>query len=443
MISAPRRLVGILSTRCFRGLLLLCLSVGSLAGGPGLHAASGIPDRPSIVFVLADDLGYGDVKALNPDGKIATPSMDRLAAEGMVFTDAHSSSSVCTPTRYSILTGRYAWRSRLQHGVLGGVSPHLIDPARLTVPALLKQHGYDTACIGKWHLGMDWARKDGTSGPFGDVGGSGDDAWAVDYTKPIVNGPNTAGFDYYFGIAASLDMPPFAIIENDRVTALPTVAKQWGRRGPASPDFEAVDILPILAGKAVDYIQQHAQGEPFFLYLPLTSPHTPIVPSPEWKGRSGINAYADFVMETDWALGEVLRAVDRHGLSQNPLVIFTSDNGAAAAANFKQLAAYGHDPSYVFRGRKEDIWEGGHHIPFLARWPGIVRPGSTSGEIIGLGDLMATAADILGVTLPDDAAEDSVSILPALVGTPDEPLHEAVVHHSAAGRFSIRQENWK
>ena len=426
-----------------QSLFFASVLVASMASGRGAQAASQALDRPNIVFVLADDLGYGDVKALNADGKIATPNMDRLAEEGMVFTDAHGSASVCSPTRYSVLTGRYNWRSRLQSGVLDGTSPHLIDPARLTVPALLKQHGYDTAVIGKWHLGMDWVPKAPTTKPFDDVGHSAQ-AWGVDYTKPIANGPNALGFDYYFGIAASLDMPPFTFIENDHVTALPTVAKQWGRRkGPAAPDFEAVDVLPALVRQAVSYLDAHAQGGSFFLYLPLTSPHTPIVPSPEWRGRSGISVYADFVMETDWALGEVLRALDRDGLAQSTLVVFTSDNGASPAARFEELAAYGHNPSYVFRGRKSDIWDGGHHIPFLARWPGRVKPGSTSSEIIGLGDLMATCADILGVTLPDNTAEDSVSILPELLGTAHQAPHEAIVHHSVTGRFSIRQGNWK
>jgi arylsulfatase A-like enzyme len=425
-----------MSSRVLRLLLALAAS--------GIWAPARAADRPNIVYVLADDLGYGDVKALNPDGKIATPNMDHLAAQGMTFTDAHGSASVCTPSRYSILTGRYTWRSRLQSGVLGGVSPHLIDPARLTVPALLKQHGYTTACIGKWHLGMDWTPKDAAARPFGDSARTAD-PWNVDYTKPIINGPTAVGFDYFFGIAGSLDMPPFAFIENDHVTALPTVEKQWGsRKGPAAPGFEAVDVVPALVRQAVGYLDAHARSsEPFFLYLPLTSPHTPLVPSPEWQGKSGINAYADFVMETDWALGEVLRALDRDGLAQSTLVIFASDNGAAPAANFKELAAHGHNPSYVYRGRKSDIWDGGHRIPLLARWPGKVQPGSTSHEVVGLSDFLATCADILGVMLPSEAGEDSVSILPVLLGRAAGPVHEAIVHHSVEGRFSIREGAWK
>jgi arylsulfatase A-like enzyme len=369
--------------------------------------------------------------------------MDRLAAEGIAFTEAHGSASVCTPSRYSLLTGRYAWRSRLQSGVLGGASPHLIEPGKLTVPALLARSGYATACIGKWHLGMDWVAKPGITRPFTDWGRSSQ-AWDVDYTKPIANGPTSVGFDYFYGISGSPNMPPFTFIENDRVTAVPSVVKPWSHRGPVAPQFEPVDVLPTLVRKAVDYLDARAHAaRPFFLYLPLTAPHAPVVPGPEWRGKSGINAYADFVMETDWAVGEVLHALDRDGLAGDTLVIFASDNGVSPAAKLPELAAHGHDPSYVFRGRKSDIWDGGHHVPFLARWPGQVPPGSTSDELIGLGDLLATCADILGVDLPADSAEDSVSILPALLVRPHAPLHEAIVHHSSSGRFSIRQGVWK
>ena len=230
-----------------------------------LQPASGAASPPNIVYILCDDLGYGDVRALNSGGKIATPHLDRLAAEGMAFTDAHGSSSVCTPTRYGILTGRYNWRTRLQTNVLWGVSPHLIEPQRLTTPRLLREHGYSTACIGKWHLGMDWARK--TPGKFTDD--QTEDPWNADYTQKIQNGPTSVGFDYYFGISASLDMPPFAFIENDRVTALPTVEKTWLRKGPAAADFEAIDVLPTLTKKAIGFLEANAEeakaGHPFFL----------------------------------------------------------------------------------------------------------------------------------------------------------------------------------
>jgi arylsulfatase A len=393
--------------------------------------------KPNILYILCDDLGYGDVKCLNPDGKIATPNIDKLAAGGMIFTDAHSSSAVCTPTRYSILTGRYNWRSSLKSGVLDGYSPPLIEAGRLTVPALLKQNGYTTACIGKWHLGLNWALKDG-----GYSKKSGDGP-KVDFTKPIQNGPTSVGFDSYFGISASLDMPPFIYIDNERCVGDATAKKKWLREGPAAPDFEAVDVLPTLGKKAVEFLAQQKADKPFFLYLPLTAPHTPIVPGPEWDKKSGLTPYGDFVMQVDAVAGEVLAALEKSGLAENTLVVFTSDNGFSPYADLKSLLEKGHNPSHVFRGTKADIFDGGHRIPFIARWPAKIKAGSRSDQLICLSDLMATCAEILGTKLPDTAGEDSVSILPALLGTADKPLREAVVHHSMNGSFSIRQGNWK
>ncbi len=439
---------------------LLSLLVGVLACAPGTAGEpAGTPGdraRPNVVYILADDLGYGDVRALNPQGKIPTPHIDRLAAEGMVFTDAHSGSAVCTPTRYGILTGRYCWRSRLQSGVLGGLSPRLIEPGRITVASLLKQHGYHTACIGKWHLGMNWRVKPGKTISELSIE-KPDQVWNVDFSQPATGGPNAVGFDYYFGIAASLDMVPYTFIENDRVTVLPTEDRDFPmmlgrtrgrcRRGPTAPGFDVADVLPTLARKAVEYIDQRAtaarEGQPFFLYLPLTAPHTPIVPVEQWQGKSGLNMYGDFVMQTDAVVGQVLEALDRHRLAGDTLVIFTSDNGCSPQADFPVLKARGHNPSYVFRGHKADIYEGGHRIPFVVRWPGKVKPGTRSDQLICLTDLMATCADILGAKLPDNAGEDSVSLLPVLLGKAKGPVHEAVVHHSVNGSFAIRQGRWK
>ena len=388
--------------------------------------------RPNIVYILCDDLGYGDVQAYNTTrGKIATPNIDRLASEGMRFTDVHSGSSVCTPTRYGILTGRYAWRTRLQSGVLQGMSPPLIDANRMTVATLLKQHGYTTAIIGKWHLGLRFGR----------------DRWS----DHIQDGPLQHGFDYFFGISASLDMPPFVYLENDRLTKVPTVEKKWGRSGPAAEDFEAVDVLPDFTRKAVEYIGSHApaaKGEggdttPFFLYLPLTSPHTPILPSAEWRGKSGLSDYGDFVMQTDWAVGEVLAALETAELTENTLVIFTSDNGCSPSANVKQLEEAGHFPSADFRGYKSDIWEGGHRVPFIARWPGQIHPGHRSGSLFCLTDFVATCAHFLHVELPVDAGEDSVSMLTAMKIGKDTTGRTEIIHHSIDGRFAMRREGWK
>jgi arylsulfatase A-like enzyme len=423
-----------------------------LLAAASLSAAS----KPNFIFILCDDLGYGDVRCLNPEGKIATPHMDSIAEHGMKFTDAHSSSAVCSPTRYGVMTGRYNWRSRLQSGVLGGLSPRLIEKDRMTVAAFLKQQGYATSCIGKWHLGMDWVKREGK-----DVSELTIETPAqvdsVDYAKPITNGPNSVGFDYYYGISASLDMVPYTLIENDHVTVLPsenrkhpmmTGRENWfTREGPTAPGFECEQVLPALTKKCVERIKllsgDAKKDKPFFIYLPLNSPHTAIAPTKEWMGQSGMNPYADYVMETDWAVGEVLRALEANDLTKDTLLIMTSDNGCSPSAKFDELAKFGHHPSYHFRGYKADIYDGGHRVPFLAQWPGVVRAGSEYSHPVCLLDFMATVAEVLGIKLPDTAAEDSVSLWPALSGKSREPLREAIVHHSITGAFSIRQGSWK
>jgi len=410
-------------------------------------------DRPNFVFILADDLGIGDVRCFNPKSKIATPNMDRLAEGGVRFTDAHTPSAVCTPTRYGVITGRYNWRTKLQSGVLGGLSPRLIEPGRLTVAQMLRENGYATACVGKWHLGMDWVQHAGKDVEALSIE-KPDQVWSVDFTKPIANGPTAVGFDYYFGIAASLDMVPYTFIENDRVTAVPTkdvafpmmTDRENGgqtRKGPAAEGFEAMDVLPKLAEKASEWIAREAKaGKPFFLYLPLNAPHTPINPLPEWKGKSGLNAYGDFVMQVDAAVGKVLAALDDAGVAKNTVVVLTSDNGCSPQAKFDELLAKGHDPSAGFRGHKADIFEGGHRVPFIVRWPDRVKGGGRGADIVCLTDFMATAAEIVGAKLPASAAEDSVSFLPALLGK-DGLRRTTLVSHSINGSFAIRDGNWK
>jgi arylsulfatase A-like enzyme len=412
------------------------------------------PEKPNVVIILADDLGYADVSCYG--GKIQTPHVDRLAAEGMRFTDAHSTSSVCTPTRYGLLTGRYNWRTKLQRGVLGGLSPRLIEPGRATLASLLKQQGYHTACLGKWHLGMDWVVKPGAEvselsiEPRAQV-------FNVDFAKPIARGPNSVGFDYYYGISASLDMVPYTFIENDRVTSLPTEDRDFPmmhdrtperrtRKGPTAPDFDAADVLPALARKSAEYIDQRAaaarEGRPFFLYVPLASPHTPILPTPEWQGKSGINPYADFVMQSDGAVGEILAALDRHDLADRTLVVFTSDNGCSPQARFDELAAHDHHPSGPLRGHKADLFEGGTRVPLVARWPGHIPAGTTSEQIVCQTDLLATVAEAVGFSLPADAGEDSISFLATLRrGVPSPRDH--LVSHSVNGSFAIRRGPWK
>jgi arylsulfatase A len=400
-------------------LLLLLPVAGDASAAESQH-------KPNIVYILADDLGYGDVQCLNPTrGKIKTPHLDKLASQGMTFTDSHSGSSVCTPTRYGLLTGRYAWRTRLQSGVLdGGNDDPLIAEDRVTVATFLRQQGYATACIGKWHLGFQSDAAANKSGSKKEMGKSG-----LPVGANIVGGPTTRGFDLFWGCSNARTMS--SLIDGDRVIE----------------SIDPMEMLPRLGDRAVAYIKDQAEkakdGSPFFLYVPLTSPHTPILPTAQWQGKSGLGAYGDFVMMTDAVVGQVLTALDQGGLADNTLVIFSSDNGCSPQAKTQELEAQGHFASERYRGYKSDIWDGGHRVPFFARWPGKVKPATHSDQLICHTDFIATCADILGIALPPTIAEDSVSILPALLGTDTAPLREAVVHHSIQGRFAIRQGKWK
>lgn len=410
--------------------------------------------KPNVVVILCDDLGYGDVSCNNPEGRIPTPNFDRIAREGVRFTDAHTSSSVCTPTRYGLLTGRYNWRSRLQSGVLGGLSPRLIEPDRMTLASMLKAQGYHTAVVGKWHLGMDWVRLPGKEVSELSIE-TPDQVHNVDYTKPITNGPNAVGFDYYYGISASLDMVPYAFIENDRVIGNPSEDREFPmffgedgrktRRGPTTPGFAIEDVLPAITRKAVEYIGSRAgdakNGKPFFLYMPLNSPHTPIAPSVQWRGKSGLNAYADFVMETDWSVGEVLEALDAGGVAKDTLVVVTSDNGCSPSAKIPELRDLGHAVNGPLRGNKADIYDGGHRVPFLVSWPAKAKP-SVSDQLVCLTDVFVTVAEAAGAPIPENAGEDSFSFLPVLTGT-GTSKRESAVHHSIQGAFAIRQGPWK
>ena len=395
--------------------------------------------KPNIVYILADDLGYGDVSCCNSESKIPTPNIDSVAAEGVIFTDAHSGSAVCTPTRYGILTGRYCWRSRLKKGVLFGYSEPLIEPGRMTVASFLHGHGYATACVGKWHLGLGWEH-----------GGKTANEKSVDFSGPLTAGPHAVGFDYSYIVPASLDMDPYVYIENGRVTELPTARvagsprPAYWRGGLCAPGFKHGTCLLELTRKAEVYIDGRGKdkAKPFFLYFPLTAPHTPHVPREEFKGKSRAGNYGDFVVETDWTVGRILDALKRNGLDENTLVVVTSDNGAHTGP-LKLEKPYGHRGNYIYRGQKSDAWDGGHRIPFVARWPGRIRPGTSCGQTICLTDLLATCAAIVGTELPDDAGEDSVDVLPLLEGDTDKPVREATVHHSIAGKFAIRQGPWK
>lgn len=388
-------------------------------------------EKPNIIFIMADDQGYGDVGAYNPESKIPTPGVDRIAKEGIRFTDAHSGSAVCTPTRYGLLTGRYSWRSRLQSGVLTVKSSHgsLIAPSILTVPEFLKEQVYQTAIIGKWHLGFNFQFPEGaksqvivTQKPYGKFS-----IEAAPVGTKVIDGPVQHGFDVFHGFHNAREMHSWCV--NDRVTE----------------HIPLDQVITRLGDRSIEFIEEQTKAkQPFFLYLPLGSPHTPIVPSDKWVGKSGISIYADFVMESDHCVVRVLEALDRLGIAENTLVFFTADNGCSPEANFKELSAKGHDPSYSLRGMKSDVWDGGHRVPYVVRWPKVIKPGSVSEELICHNNLMATCAEILAVKLPETAALDSFSILPVLRGGAlKEPTHPFVIHHSISGRFAIRKGDWK
>lgn len=406
---------------------------------------------PNILLILADDLGYGDVQVLNPDSGIPTPNLNRLAEEGVTFTDAHTGSAVCTPTRYGLLTGRYCWRSRLKSGVL--FPPRdapLIEDDRPTLASILKARGYRTACIGKWHLGIAWAK--------------GEDG-KVDFNKAFTNGPTDKGFDEYFGVAASLDMVPYGFLRNHQVEAPLTEIQpaqgfpRYVRRGPKDPNFDPADCLDRLAQEASTFIQKCVSQQeqspkdasPFFLYLPLTGPHKPVWPHKRFVGTTKLGPYGDFVHQVDATVGLVLKALADSGAADNTLVIFTSDNGSFMYRRDAEEKHHLADPTNQgfrpedhrangpWRGTKADIWEAGHRVPFIVRWPQHATPGTRRATTICLTDVFATLTDITKAKTPAGAAEDSFSFLPDLVGGERPIPRPPVIHHSASGHYAIRQ----
>lgn len=416
--------------------------------------------KPNIVVILADDLGYGDVQCNNPErGKIPTPNIDRIAAQGMRFTDGHSSSGVCSPSRYTLLTGRYHWRTRLQSGIVSVFGAPLIAPDRLTIAGLLKQQGYRTAAIGKWHLGWDWPIPQNKVALFRDISTASKSLpspeqlalWREVFSQPIPGGPTSRGFDEYFGTDVP-NWPPYCFIENDRTQGIPTEflpgellrGHMASSQGPALPGWKLEPILTALGDRACEFITRTAaRSEPFFLYLPLTTPHTPLAVNEAWRGRSGlISAFADLVMETDAAVGRVLDALEKSGAAKNTLLVFTSDNGCASYIGVPDLERQGHYPSGPLRGYKTQVLEGGHRVPFLVRWPDVVKAGSQCDQLVQHADLMATFAEIHGVTLPPNAGEDSFSLLPLLKGT-DREVRPHAVNTAGKGLPAIRQGPWK
>jgi arylsulfatase A-like enzyme len=408
------------------------LRLGFLAAMAFILPLSAAGKKPNVIFIMADDQGYGDASSYNPESKIPTPGLDRIAREGIRFTDAHSASSVCTPTRYGLLTGRYPWRSRLQAGVMvtGENGGCLIDESILTVPEFLKQHGYRNALVGKWHLGYKYEFPQGADGlknvvtrkPYGVF-----NVLSAPIGSKIIGGPIEHGFDIFRGFHHAREM------------------HSWSKNDTVVESIPLDQVISRSTQESIRFIENQAgDKEPFFLYIALGSPHTPIIPSDDWVGKSSIGLYGDFVMETDHAIVSILDALDRLEIADNTLVFFTADNGCSPAADMRALREKGHDPSYTLRGHKADVWDGGHRVPYVVRWPGVIAPGRMSDEVICHNNLIATCADILDVELPDDAGLDSFSILPILRGTiTAEPTHPYVVHHSISGRFAIRKGEWK
>ena len=419
--------------------------------------------NPNIVIILADDLGYGDPGCYNDESLIPTPNIDQLANQGMRFLDAHTPSSVCTPTRYGLLTGRFCWRTQLKRGVLWPWDPPLLESERLTLPEMLQQQGYVTGCIGKWHLGWDWPLENGkyVTDEFQGftLPANKRAAWAdrIDFSKPSRGGPNDHGFQHYFGDDVP-NFPPYAFIRDRQTVRLPSVSKPahyFGHPGPATPAWDLSVVMPRITQEAVKFIdnRQADPDHPFFLLVTLTAPHTPIAPSPHFIGKSQAGWYGDYVNQVDWTVGQIQKALQRNQFSKETLLIFTSDNGSPQrngvnmSGPIGSVKEFGHDPSRPWRGMKSDAWEGGHRVPFVAVWPDHIKANATSDEPIILTDLMRTVAGLVDFQLDENSAEDSFDIRPALFAKAGSkkgnPIHDHLVHHSGNGLFAIRQGPWK
>lgn len=431
----------------------LCLLLAALLIGTVKANANSGP--PNIVFILADDLGYGDPRCYNPGSKAPTPHIDQLAAEGMRFTDAHTASSVCTPSRYALLTGRYPWRSRLKQGIVWAWDPPLIQDERITLPEMLRkaEPGYATSIMGKWHLGWIWPDKHGRAikTRFGSNTPKEDIA-RIDFSQRIRGGPLDHGFDTYFGDDVP-NFPPYTFFQDDRLMAIPTMPKpkdMFGRPGPAAPGWNLQSVQPTITERAIAYIKsREKQKEPFFLYMPLNIPHTPIVPDTPYQGKSQAGRYGDFIVQTDAIVGRVMKALGEVGLADNTMVVFTSDNGsparngeADAGPKHGVTRDFEHVPNAPWRGLKADIWEAGHRVPHIVRWPKTVPPGTVNEQLICLVDWYSTIGDLLGIAMSPDQGEDSISFLDSLKGG-HGASRETLVHHSLNGTFAIRKGEWK
>ncbi len=429
------------------GQVIAASVLAGLLAGPLSSATQ--PARPHVLLIYTDDQGYGDVSALNPGSRFQTPNLDRLVREGMAFTDAHSSDTVCTPSRYGLLTGRYSWRTRMKKGVMGAEGKGLIAEGRTTLASTLRDSGYSTAMVGKWHLGMSFHGNKGNR----------------DWSRPVLDGPVDKGFDYFYGIPASMNYGVLTYIENRRILDPPTLWTQKkanetaiadyritppyeltreGGELEVAPSFDDQQVLTAFTKRAVQWLDDFASeggDEPFFLYVAYTSPHKPVIPIPEFQGKSEAGAYGDFMMETDAHIGSLLAALDRNEMTRETLVLVTSDNGPETTYR-ERLKRFGHASAGGLRCGKRDLYEGGHRVPFIVRWPAVVKPGQRSSDLVCQTDVLATMAEVLGRELESDEAEDSVSFLPILKGE-QRPSRPPIIHHSSAGYFAIRDGRWK
>ena len=413
-------------------------------------------NQPNILFILADDLGYGDIACYNPESKVPTQNIDRLATEGMLFSDAHSPSTVCTPSRYSILTGRMEFRTGFPGVFTGAGGPCLIEESRLTLPGMLRQQGYTTALFGKWHVGLTFLDKDGQ--PINEKGF--DPIERIDYTRAISDAPIHRGFDHFYGTACcpTTDFL-YAFIDGDQIPAPPTKLHDRTplpdhpyskdcRIGWVAPDFDFEEIDMMFLDKSVKFLENHAEespGKPFFLFHSTQGVHLPSFPGKDFLGKTNAGPHGDFIFEFDHVVGELLNTLDRLGMAENTIVMVTSDNGPEVTSVVNMRKDYRHDGARPWRGMKRDQWEGGHRVPFVVRWPGQIEAGSTSDQTVCLCDIMATCAGITGVQLPNDAAEDSFDISPAMFGNTreGEPVRRHTLHQTVRLDLAIRRGKWK
>jgi arylsulfatase A-like enzyme len=405
--------------------------------------------KPNVIVILADDMGYGDIQAINPNSKILTPNLDKLTRSGMYFTEAHSGSAVCTPTRYGLLTGRYAFRSSMKTGVLTGYDPPLIESDRTTIADLFKQRNYATACIGKWHLGLGWQAQNNWEPIIKGDPWSEMNTGNVDYKAGLTESPNELGFDYSFIIPSSLDIAPYFYIKNKKFTSTNYQRKPawkddrskgaWYRLGDTADDFVHEEVLGRFADESLAFIDQNSEN-PFFMYVPFSAPHSPWLPTKEFQGKSEAGVYGDFMMMVDAQVGKILNKLEEKGIRENTLVIFTSDNGA----NWEdwEKEEFKHEANFTRSGRKSDAWDGGHHVPFVASWPTKIQAGTKNDGLVCLTDLMATMSDVLQIELKANEGEDSKSILPILMGK-ETKGRDFAIHHSVDGHFAIRKGDWK